>query len=104
MRYYRPNLITQSVFTNLLYNFYISLTTGLWLQVYETLTGVKVEGKPPLLSKEDVLHSLPAEWPEDPMDDLVSVASRNSKKILVVLDDDPTGTQTVHDIEVLTEW
>jgi len=38
------------------------------------------------------------------MDDLVSVASRNSKKILVVLDDDPTGTQTVHDIEVLTEW
>jgi len=74
------------------------------VKVYETLTGVKVEGKPPLLSKEDVLHSLPAEWPEDPMDDLVSVASRNSKKILVVLDDDPTGTQTVHDIEVLTEW
>jgi 3-hydroxyisobutyrate dehydrogenase-like beta-hydroxyacid dehydrogenase len=73
------------------------------VKVYETLTGVKVEGKPPLLSKEDVLHSLPAEWPEDPMDDLVSVASRNSKKILVVLDDDPTGTQTVHDIEVLTE-
>lgn len=25
-------------------------------------------------------------------------------KTLVVLDDDPTGTQTVHDVEVLTEW
>ncbi|KAL6839619.1 hypothetical protein ACP4OV_030558 [Aristida adscensionis] len=74
------------------------------VKVYETLTGVKVEGKAPMLSKEDVLQSLPAEWPEDPMDDLVSIASCSSKKILVVLDDDPTGTQTVHDIEVLTEW
>uniref|UniRef100_A0A0D9WP15 Uncharacterized protein n=1 Tax=Leersia perrieri TaxID=77586 RepID=A0A0D9WP15_9ORYZ len=74
------------------------------VKVYETLTGVKVEGRPPMLKKDDVLSSLPAEWPEDPMDDLVSYASHNSKKVLVVLDDDPTGTQTVHDIEVLTEW
>lgn len=72
--------------------------------MYETLTGVKVEGKPVMLSKEDILRSLPAEWPEDPMDDVVSIASRSSTNILVVLDDDPTGTQTVHDIEVLTEW
>lgn len=57
-----------------------------------------------MLSKENVLHSLPAEWPEDPIDELVSISSHSSKKILVVLDDDPTGTQTVHDIEVLTEW
>jgi len=74
------------------------------LQVYETLTGVKVEGKAPMLSKEDVLRSLPAEWTEDPIDNLVPIASQSSKKILVVLDDDPIGTQTVHDIEVLTEW
>ncbi|KAI4975758.1 uncharacterized protein LOC123409678 [Hordeum vulgare subsp. vulgare] len=74
------------------------------VKVYETLTGIKVEGRPPMLNKEDVLRSLPAEWPEVPMDDLVSSASHNSKKVLVVLDDDPTGTQTVHDIEVLTEW
>ncbi|GJN29092.1 hypothetical protein PR202_gb17285 [Eleusine coracana subsp. coracana] len=74
------------------------------VKVYETLTGVKVEGTPTMLSKEDVLHSLPAEWSEDPMDDVVSIASRSSTNILVVLDDDPTGTQTVHDIEVLTEW
>uniref|UniRef100_A0A3B6SAX4 Ketose-bisphosphate aldolase class-II family protein n=1 Tax=Triticum aestivum TaxID=4565 RepID=A0A3B6SAX4_WHEAT len=74
------------------------------VKVYETLTGVKVEGRPPMLNKEDVLRSLPVEWPEVPMDDLVSSASHDSKKVLVVLDDDPTGTQTVHDIEVLTEW
>ena len=29
--------------------------------------------------------------------------SKNSKKI-VVLDDDPTGVQTVHDISVYTSW
>ncbi|CAD6339620.1 unnamed protein product [Miscanthus lutarioriparius] len=74
------------------------------VKVYETLTGVKVEGKAPMLSKEDVLRSLPAEWTEDPIDNLVPIATQSSKKILVVLDDDPTGTQTVHDIEVLTEW
>uniref|UniRef100_M8CBF9 Fructose-bisphosphate aldolase n=1 Tax=Aegilops tauschii TaxID=37682 RepID=M8CBF9_AEGTA len=74
------------------------------VKVYETLSGVKVEGRPPMLNKEDVLRSLPVEWPEVPMDDLVSSASHDSKKVLVVLDDDPTGTQTVHDIEVLTEW
>ncbi|AQK83661.1 ketose-bisphosphate aldolase class-II family protein [Zea mays] len=74
------------------------------VKVYETLTGVKVEGKAPMLSKEDVLQSLPSEWPEDPIDNLVPIASHSSKKFLVVLDDDPTGTQTVHDIEVLTEW
>ncbi|CAM0913964.1 unnamed protein product [Alopecurus aequalis] len=74
------------------------------VKVYEALTGVKVEASPPMVNKEDLLCSLPAEWPEVPMEDLVSSASHDSKKILVVLDDDPTGTQTVHDIEVLTEW
>jgi hypothetical protein len=72
-------------------------------QVYETLTGVKVEGTLPVLKKEVVLQSLPPEWPLDPIDDIHRLNQSNSKT-LVVLDDDPTGTQTVHDIEVLTEW
>lgn len=72
-------------------------------QVYETLTGVIVKGKPPTLKKEVLLGSLPPEWPQDPIDDIQQLNERNSK-ILVVLDDDPTGTQTVHDIDVLTEW
>lgn len=74
------------------------------LQVYEKLTGVKVEGKLAVLNKEDVLKSLPSEWPEDPIEEIHALETQNNSKILVVLDDDPTGTQTVHDIEVLTEW
>ncbi|KAM6557353.1 hypothetical protein CsatB_004372 [Cannabis sativa] len=73
------------------------------VKVYETITGVKVEGKLPLLKKETVLASLPSEWPVDPINDIQTL-NQNSSKTLVVLDDDPTGTQTVHDIEVLTEW
>ncbi|XP_061362633.1 uncharacterized protein LOC133306347 isoform X1 [Gastrolobium bilobum] len=73
------------------------------VKVYETLTGVKVEGKLQALQKDVVLHSLPPEWPQDPVLDIQRLKEGNSK-ILVVLDDDPTGTQTVHDIEVLTEW
>ncbi|KAJ6868406.1 hypothetical protein NC651_033467 [Populus alba x Populus x berolinensis] len=73
------------------------------VKVYETLTGVKVEGTLPVLKKEVVLQSLPPEWPLDPIDDIHRL-NQNNSKTLVVLDDDPTGTQTVHDIEVLTEW
>lgn len=73
------------------------------LQVYETLTGVRVEGKVQSFKKDAVLQSLPPEWPQDHVLDIQKLKESNSK-ILVVLDDDPTGTQTVHDIEVLTEW
>ncbi|KAG7944814.1 hypothetical protein I3843_15G123300 [Carya illinoinensis] len=73
------------------------------VKVYEALTGVTVKGEPPVLKKGVVLKSLPAEWPLDPIDDIQKL-NQNNSKTLVVLDDDPTGTQTVHDIEVLTEW
>lgn len=73
------------------------------VKFYESLTGVKVEGKLPVLSKENVMKSLPPEWPVDLTTDIIKLCENNMKP-LVVLDDDPTGTQTVHDIEVLTEW
>ncbi|XP_060205429.1 uncharacterized protein LOC132633191 isoform X2 [Lycium barbarum] len=73
------------------------------VKVYETLSGVKVEGKLPVLNKESVLQSLPPEWQADPINEIRTL-TENSLKTLIVLDDDPTGTQTVHDIEVLTEW
>lgn len=73
------------------------------VKFYESLTGVKVEGKLPVLSKEHVMKSLPPEWPVDLTSDIIKLCENNMKP-LVVLDDDPTGTQTVHDIEVLTEW
>ncbi|KAL2344126.1 hypothetical protein Fmac_005411 [Flemingia macrophylla] len=73
------------------------------VKVYEMLTGVRVEGKLQAQRRDAVLHSLPPEWPQDHVLDIQTLKEGNSK-ILIVLDDDPTGTQTVHDIEVLTEW
>ncbi|CAN1235969.1 L-threonate dehydrogenase [Linum grandiflorum] len=73
------------------------------VRVYEVLTGVRVEGKLPILKKDVLLQTLPPEWPLDPIDDIHRL-NQSNLKTLVVLDDDPTGTQTVHDIEVLTEW
>ncbi|MHB0858678.1 MAG: four-carbon acid sugar kinase family protein [Anaerolineae bacterium] len=48
----------------------------------------------------ELLACLPPEWPEDL---LPAIRARLHDKV-VVLDDDPTGTQTVHGVPVLTEW
>ncbi|GJS95127.1 ketose-bisphosphate aldolase class-II family protein [Tanacetum coccineum] len=72
------------------------------VKVYETLTGIKVEGKLSVINKKTALESLPSEWALDPLDEIRRLDS--TLKTLVVLDDDPTGTQTVHDVDVLTEW
>jgi uncharacterized protein YgbK (DUF1537 family) len=53
--------------------------------------------------KEDLLKVLPPEWPVDLRPDIRREILATGRKI-VVLDDDPTGTQTVHSIPVLTEW
>jgi uncharacterized protein YgbK (DUF1537 family) len=51
----------------------------------------------------DTMSQLPPAWPDDPFPAVrAAVRSRGDK--VVVLDDDPTGTQTVHDIPVLTTW
>lgn len=55
------------------------------------------------LRSADVLRRLPAEWPADPKPELCRLRAQLAQKV-VVLDDDPTGTQTVHGIPVLTEW
>lgn len=49
------------------------------------------------------LSSLSPEWSEDVMPMIHEVLAERKHK-LVVLDDDPTGTQTVHDVNVITEW
>jgi len=46
------------------------------------------------------LLSLPV-WPEDP---LPSIREFGRRSMVVALDDDPTGTQTVRDVPVLTRW
>jgi uncharacterized protein YgbK (DUF1537 family) len=58
---------------------------------------------PTRLLLADVLHRLPPVWADDPRPAIHAVRRERPEKV-VVLDDDPTGTQTVHGIPVLTEW
>jgi uncharacterized protein YgbK (DUF1537 family) len=58
---------------------------------------------PTRLLLADVLHRLPPAWADDPRP-AIRAARRERPEKVVVLDDDPTGTQTVHGIPVLTEW
>jgi uncharacterized protein YgbK (DUF1537 family) len=51
----------------------------------------------------DTLASLPSEGRHD-LQAAIQTALAARRETVVVLDDDPTGTQTVHDIPVLTEW
>jgi len=57
----------------------------------------------PRVNKRELFASLPAPWPEDLLSRIRQTVSGQRGK-LVVLDDDPTGTQTVHDVPVLTSW
>ncbi|MCO5612204.1 hypothetical protein L7F22_066466 [Adiantum nelumboides] len=57
-----------------------------------------------VISKSLALESLGPEWSEDPVNEISRLEDSHQAKVLVVLDDDPTGTQTVHGITVLTEW
>jgi len=54
----------------------------------------------------DVLSAFPAEVriPAQLVADAVAASSAESPRVLVVLDDDPTGTQSVADLAVLTSW
>ena len=53
--------------------------------------------------KEEILGGLPASGTQDLIPTIQAMV-RESHCKLVVLDDDPTGTQTVHGIPVLTDW
>ena len=58
------------------------------------------------LFEADVLAAFPAEVriPARTVADALASSSQPSPRILVVLDDDPTGTQSVADLPVLTRW
>jgi uncharacterized protein YgbK (DUF1537 family) len=47
---------------------------------------------------------LPAPWPQDLHPQIRALIAAQPAHKLVVLDDDPTGTQTVHNVPVLTVW
>ena len=55
------------------------------------------------LSRDRLLNRLPPEWPQDLRPAIEKQIKTDGRKV-VVLDDDPTGTQTVHGLPVLTDW
>jgi len=59
--------------------------------------------EPQRVDRKAMFASLPPVWPEDPGPSIQQdLTTRN--ETVVVLDDDPTGTQTVHGVPVLTDW
>ncbi|GKZ21160.1 hypothetical protein AbraIFM66951_008653 [Aspergillus brasiliensis] len=58
----------------------------------------------PVVPRESTLSQLPPESSINAQDQISELLSTASLGRLVVLDDDPTGTQTCHDIAVLTVW
>ena len=55
------------------------------------------------VSKAELFQSLPPDYPHPLLPEIQRLVKESKRKI-VVLDDDPTGTQTVRDITVLTGW
>jgi uncharacterized protein YgbK (DUF1537 family) len=55
------------------------------------------------IQKNELFDRLPDEWPQDLRPAIKRQVNAGGRKV-VVLDDDPTGTQTVHGLPVLTEW
>ncbi|MFC7338177.1 four-carbon acid sugar kinase family protein [Haloferula chungangensis] len=53
------------------------------------------------MTRDELLSSLPPEWPECPLAS-IRRGLEESGETLIVLDDDPTGTQTVYDLPVVT--
>src|SRR5512133_2424224 len=55
------------------------------------------------IRKDELFKRLPAAWPEDLLPAIQAQIHQANRKV-IVLDDDPTGTQTVHGVTVLTHW
>lgn len=56
------------------------------------------------LSYSTIYSQLPPVWQGDNPREQIRQANQSGNRKIIVLDDDPTGVQTVHDIDVLTEW
>lgn len=56
-----------------------------------------------ILNKATVFNQLPPIWPTSPLAEIRRLFLTSGKR-LVVLDDDPTGTQTVHNVPILNVW
>src|SRR5205814_7400882 len=57
-----------------------------------------------MVTLTELLANLPPEPDEASLFAEIRQEVAKSRRKLVVIDDDPTGTQTVHDIELFTTW
>ncbi|MEZ5039705.1 MAG: four-carbon acid sugar kinase family protein [Saprospiraceae bacterium] len=55
------------------------------------------------LNAQHTFDQLPPIWPTSLLAEIRAIHKQSGKR-LVILDDDPTGTQTVHGVPLLTEW
>jgi uncharacterized protein YgbK (DUF1537 family) len=60
--------------------------------------------EPSPVLKADYLVGLPPEWPADDLRPAILERNQAAGRCIVALDDDPTGTQTVHSVWVVTRW
>ncbi|KAF9878867.1 ketose-bisphosphate aldolase class-ii family protein [Colletotrichum karsti] len=67
-------------------------------------TAASEAGQDEALPAHKTLDSLPAEYAGDVISSTQKVVNNGEVPVLVALDDDPTGTQTCNDIDVLTVW
>ncbi|KAH8593027.1 hypothetical protein B0O99DRAFT_653641 [Bisporella sp. PMI_857] len=86
------------------------------VRVWELMAGVSVSAsavpaKKPFIPREypklpvnETLESLPVASNQDILKDIRVQVDSDTTPLLIALDDDPTGTQTCHDIAVLTVW
>ena len=69
-----------------------------------------MEATPSHLNVRTTLASLPPEWgacdaPRNLTNEIsTQINETRPEETVVILDDDPTGTQTVYDLPVLTDW
>ncbi|KAJ0109347.1 ketose-bisphosphate aldolase class-ii family protein [Diaporthe amygdali] len=62
------------------------------------------QSEPQPTPAQQMLAKLPVEYPSNVLGTITELVTNGSAPVLVVLDDDPTGTQTCHDIDVLMAW
>ncbi|MBD0379270.1 four-carbon acid sugar kinase family protein [Paenibacillus sedimenti] len=56
------------------------------------------------VSISSIESQLPPEWQSSNYREQIRQINQTGNKKIIVLDDDPTGVQTVHDVDVLTQW
>jgi uncharacterized protein YgbK (DUF1537 family) len=86
------------------------------VRIWESMTGVSVAAsakslssdfKPkeyPKLPVQETIDALPPVYTGNVIDIIRNEINNDNTPLIIALDDDPTGTQTCHDISVLTIW